>query len=316
MTRRDFHRFSLAASAGLLAMPNMLTSSAEVDACLDGVRKIPKTDTHMHLFGLDHLSYSWLKNAPEINKTFLPEDFIEQTRTSNIGKIVFMESGSDSDSIKEINWVIEQAQKYSRIKGIIASGKILDNGGIQPGMEALLESGWVKGIRGGTNAEILASFAFVEAMNLLAKHELSFDLLTNPSMYSKIFQAVKKVPKTIFILDHLGNPDIKNNDFESWSKGINQLAQLPNLHCKVSGIITRAGKDWTLEMLRPYVHHVIEAFGFDRLVYGGDWPVVLRAGSYQSWSRAFEKLTKGFSKDERRKLYHLNADRIYRLKEK
>jgi L-fuconolactonase len=102
-------------------------------------------------------------------------------------------------------------------------------------------------------------------------------------------------------------------DFDYWKKGIDELALRPNVNCKISGILTRVGKDWTLKEISPYVHYAIEHFGFDRLVYGGDWPVVLRADSYLAWSRAFEKLTRPYSKDELHKLYHLNADRIYQL---
>lgn len=311
MTRREFNQISITAGTGLLAIPNIAIG----ESSLSKVKGIPKTDTHMHLFGLDELEYPWLKNASEINKTFLPEDFIQATQKSNVGKIVFMESGAaKGSSMKEVKWVMEQAKKDARIKGIVAKGTLLENGGIDPLVDELLVTGWVKGIRGGTNAEILASSAFVESMNLLAKHKLSFDILTNPSLFKAITKAVAKVPNTTFILDHLGNPNIKNNDFEDWKRGIDKLAEFPNMNCKISGIITKAGKGWTAEILKPYVHHVIEAFGFNRIVYGGDWPVVLRAGSYLDWSRAFEKLTRGFSKDELHKLYHLNADRIYQLR--
>ena len=88
-----------------------------------------------------------------------------------------------------------------------------------------------------------------------------------------------------------------------WKKGIRNLASRPNVNCKISGIITRAGKDWKKREIEPYVLYVIEQFGMDRLVYGGDWPVVLRAGSYQSWARAFEKITRQFSDDELNKIY-------------
>lgn len=284
------------------------------NAKLGKVKSIPKTDTHMHLFGLGTINYSWLKNSPEINRIFLPKDFIEATKKSNIGKIVFMESGADRDySLKEVHWVMEQAKKDGRIKGIVAKGHLDEKGAIEPDLDALLETGWVKGLRAGINPELLKSQGFTATMNRLAKHQLSFDLLTGPNMLSEIAKTVKKTPDTVYILDHLGNPNVQNNGFETWKKGIAQLAAIPNVNCKISGIITRAGKGWTVDMLKPYVHEVIEQFGFDRIVYGGDWPVVLRAGSYHSWAKAFEKLTKEFSENELKKLYHLNADRIYNL---
>lgn len=315
MNRRNFTRTSLTA-AGWLAAAGLAPFGTDDPTIPSPARRIPKTDTHMHLFNLEQLSYPWLQNAPAINRNFSPADFVEATRKSNVGKIVFMESGAVmEDSRKEIAWVIEQAALDPRIKGIVAKGRILPGGAIDPPVEELLDTGWVKGIRGATDTDLLASLDFVRAMDLLAANDLSFDLLIRPAQFQAAAKAIGKAENTTFILDHLGNPDIKGNDFESWKKGIDELAKRPNVNCKISGLITKAGADWTVENLKPYVHHAIERFGFDRIVYGGDWPVVLLAGSYQSWSRAFEKLTRSFSKEELHKLYHLNANHIYRLKQ-
>jgi len=313
VNRRAFNQLSFNASIGAVAIPNIMHPNWGKGG-EDSAIRIPKTDTHMHLFGLDQLDYHWLKNAPEINKTFLPEDFITATRKARVKKIVFMESGAaPGSSLKEVKWVTDIAHRDPRIKGIVAKGKINKSGAIDPPVEELLATGWVKGIRGGINSEILKSAYFIQSMDLLAKKKLSFDLLPKPTLLADIASALKKAPDTTFILDHMGNPDIRNNLFESWSKDITKLAEIPNLNCKISGIINGAGKGWTIDLLKPYVHHVIEQFGFDRIVYGGNWPVVLRAGSYLSWSRAFEELTSNFSKTELRKLYHLNANRIYQL---
>jgi L-fuconolactonase len=315
MTRRNFTRIGLTA-AGWLTTTGLAPFGMDERQFPSPARRIPKTDTHMHLFNLEQLSYPWLQNAPAIHRNFLPSDFVEAARKSNVGKIVFMESGAViEDSRKEIEWVIEQAALDPRIKGIVAKGRILSGGAIDPPVEELLDTGWVKGIRGATDADLLASSDFVRAMKRLAEKNLSFDLLLRPPQFQAAAEAIGKAKSTIFILDHLGNPDIKGNDFESWKRGIDELAERPNVNCKISGLITKAGPDWTLETIKPYVYHAIERFGFDRIVYGGDWPVVLLAGSYRSWSRAFEKLTRSFSKEELHKLYHLNADRIYRLEE-
>ncbi len=203
--------------------------------------------------------------------------------------------------------------KDPRIKGIVAKGRIQSGGTIDPPVDDLLATGWVKGIRGATNAETLASSGFVKSMKLLAEKNLTFDLLLRPPLFRQAAQAIRKAPDISFVLDHLGNPDIEGGDFESWKTGIDELATCPNLNCKISGLLTKAGPKWTTKMLKPYVYHVIERFGFDRIVYGGDWPVVLLAGSYRSWSKAFEKLTRPFSEEELHKLYHRNADRIYNL---
>ena len=314
MNRRDFSRLGISLGIGCLTAPTGMTMRSKPESAISKARRIPKTDTHMHLFGLNDLEYPWLKNAPEINKNFLPADFIEATRKSNVTKIVFMESGAAAGlSIKEVRWAMKQARHDLRIKGIVAKVRIEHDGTMDPPVEDLLTTGWVKGIRAGINNEMLASSDFVRCIKSLAKNNLSFDLLIRPALFSEVARSADKAPDTTFILDHLGNPDIKGGAFEVWKNGIDELAKRPNINCKISGILTRAGSDWTIDMLHPYVHYAIERFGFDRIVYGGDWPVVLRAGSYFSWSRAFEKLTSSFSDEELQKLYHLNADRMYQL---
>lgn len=314
MNRRFFNRFGLTAlAAGMMGTP-LRAMRGQMEYDITTARRIPKTDTHMHLFGLEQLAYPWLRNAPEINKTFLPEDFIQASRNSNIGKIIFMESGAaEGSSLREIDWVLSLRERDPRIQGIVARASIRPGGRLDPSPEQLLASGWVKGIRVHTDANLLTSADFTLAMQLAAQNGLSVDLLLQPDLLFQAAEAVGKVPNATFILDHLGNPDIKGGVLAYWKKGLSELARRPNVNCKISGLITRAGTGWTTEMLRPYIHYAIEQFGFDRIVYGGDWPVVLRAGSYRDWARAFEKLTRTFSKDEQHRLYHLNADRIYQL---
>ena len=307
MNRRTFTKKCLVASSLLLGQEGM----AE-DALF--IKKIPKTDTHVHLFDLDNLSYSWLKGAPEINRNFSIYDFQKASRRSNIGKIVFMESGAaPADALREATWVATLTRVEPRIKGIIAQVDLSKDNESLRQLDQLMEISLFRGVRGNFPKDAHQSRVFSEGMQRLARHRYSFDLLISAPLMETAVAVAQKHPDNVFILDHLGSPDIKTNETAAWKKGIKKLAALPNVHCKLSGMITRIGKDWSLEQLKSCFYYVTENFGTDRLVYGGDWPVVLRAGSYQNWSRAFEKLTKNFSRDELHQIYHRNADRIYNL---
>jgi L-fuconolactonase len=93
-----------------------------------------------------------------------------------------------------------------------------------------------------------------------------------------------------------------------------ELAALPNVDCKISGVTTEADhKNWTREQLKPYVAHSIEAFGFDRVMYGGDWHVSELAGSYPEWVEIVDWVTTRATAAEKRKLFRDNAIRVYRL---
>ncbi len=311
MKRRTFAKNCLAASAGLLSLPDSLCSKGVWDF---GPRAIPKTDTHVHLFDLENLSYSWLKNAPEINTNFNLKDYRKATKKANIGKMVFMETGTDAGlGVKEATWISSIAPKEPRIKGIVAKADLTQGPTTAKALEQLCELPLLRGIRAGFPKDASTSSSFLEGFKVLDDRKLSFDLLVSPPLLQEVIAIAKIFPNTIFVLDHLGNPNVNDADTSPWRKGIERLAELPNVNCKISGIITRFGKDWTTEKIAPYILYCIEKFGMDRLVYAGDWPFVLRAGSYKSWSSAFEKITDQFSDEELHKIYHKNADRIYRL---
>ena len=305
MKRRNFTQHCLAATTGLVFYAGNKTRGLPISS-------IPKTDTHVHLIDLNQFSYSWLNNAPEINRSFSVVDFQEASQHSNISKIIFMESGADAGlGVKEAHWVSSLVKQEPRIKGIIARLDLSKGVETEVELDQLMQVEILKGIRVPFPKNAMQSNAFLNGMRLLAKQGLTFDLLLSTSLLEPAAMLAKKCPNNIFILDHIGNPDIKNKLKKPWETGIEKLAQMPNVHCKISGVITRIGKSWTLEKIKPYILYIIEQFGVDRLVYGGDWPVVLQAGSYRTWSRAFEEITRELSANELHKIYHQNADRIY-----
>ena len=119
---------------------------------------------------------------------------------------------------------------------------------------------------------------------------------------------------TLFILDHLGKPAIKEHGLDPWRNHLAQLAALPNVWCKISGLVTETNhQSWLPEEFAPYIAHALEVFGEDRVVFGGDWPVLLLAASYDCWIEALETLTQHLSPTAKRKLWSDNARQFYRL---
>ena len=306
MNRRLFIDHGLKSSIGLFWQRKLAVNESMI-----AVRRIPKTDTHVHLFDLQDLKYPWLENAPKINRTYTLNDFREASKRSNIGKILFMESGAAPEfAVREARWVAQLAKDEPQIKGIIAQQDLSHDLGNSSAFSELQKIDILRGIRSKFAPD---SPHYLDNLQALPALDLTCDLLLAATQLDTAAHIVAQCPDTRFILDHLGNPDIRNGDINVWKEGIGILARQPNVCCKISGIITRIGEDWTLDRIRPYVMHVFQEFGVDRLVYGGDWPVVLLADSYRSWSRAFEKLTLDFSEDDLTKIYHKNADRIYKL---
>ena len=95
---------------------------------------------------------------------------------------------------------------------------------------------------------------------------------------------------------------------------LKELAALPNVWCKMSGLVTEADHaKWTPADLQPYIDHVIATFGFDRVMFGGDWPVSTQASDYPRWVATLDAALRGASAADLKKLYVTNAEAFYRI---
>jgi L-fuconolactonase len=151
-------------------------------------------------------------------------------------------------------------------------------------------------------------------MRTLAKAGYSFDLCVYHSQLSAAIDLVRSVPEMAFVLDHLGKPPIRTGDMAPWAAHIRELAALPNVQCKLSGMVTEADhKNWTPEQLRPYIHVALEAFGTERIQFGSDWPVSLLGISYGAWIDIVREAVTDLSSSEQEAFFYGNAARFYRL---
>jgi predicted TIM-barrel fold metal-dependent hydrolase len=119
-------------------------------------------------------------------------------------------------------------------------------------------------------------------------------------------------PDTRFILDHCGVPDIASGDLGFWREQLREISKRPNLACKISGIIAYAAGEITSETLRPVVEHAIDCFGWERVLWGSDWPVCNLTRDLNTWGLLLDEILAACSKDELARLYHRNACKVYR----
>lgn len=313
MQRREFIKASALAGVGSCMSSYDILAKATL---FSEENSIPVTDTHMHIWDLEKLHYPWLEERTSpISKDFLISDYQQATEGCNVQKMVFVECARIAEQyLEEVDWVIEQSGKDPRIQGIVAYLSVEKGKGAVGDMEMLVSRKMVKGIRHGFNKELAGNADFVQGLRLLPQYDLSFDLNITPPLMPEAISLVQQCPDTTFILDHLCNPNIKDREIEDWKKQLQQLAALENTYLKVSGIITKADREsWTVDDLRPYVLFALETFGIDRVVFGGDWPVVTLAGSFKDWLTALQSIVTDFSKKEQKKLFSLNAEKVYKL---
>ncbi len=280
----------------------------------------PIVDAHVHLVDLTRLKYSWMAGVPALNRDWTPADLTARARPYQIGGYVFVEVDVDAPlQVDEAVWVDGIAKTDRRLKGLVASLP-LEQGpvAVEADMARLAGLSITRGVRrliqDRPDPEFMLRPEFVAAVKLLPKYNLSFDLCIKHPQFANTIELVRRCPEVSFILDHIAKPGIRAGLIDPWRADMRQLAAFPNVLCKLSGVMTEADHaGWTREQLRPYIDHTIECFGFSRLMFGGDWPVVELAGAYTQWLAVLEWATAGCSADEKRALFRDTAVRTYRL---
>ena len=279
----------------------------------------PIIDSHVHLYDVDRLRYSWLKNVPKINRTYLLPDFDAARGPVEVDKIVFAEVWVDPGlHLDEAAFVQELADKDSRLQGMVAHAPVEKGAEVEADLEKLARFSTFRGIRRLIEIEhnpgICLEPGFIEGVKTVGRHNLPFDICVKHWAMVFALELVRRCPDVQFVLDHIGKPGIRHGLWEPWKSQIRELAGLPNVVVKISGVITEADHEhWTKDQVKPYVAHVIECFGFDRVMYGSDWTVAELTHRYPDWVAIVDEVIQGCSEAEARKLYRDTASRIYRL---
>jgi predicted TIM-barrel fold metal-dependent hydrolase len=275
-------------------------------------------DTHQHLWDLDLFRYAWLKDLPVLNRSFRMDDYRDATKELAIEKSVHLEADVDEPfMVEETKHVLQLADRSDNaLEGVVACGRP-ESKEFKTYLERILGHPKLKGIRRILHTQpddLGQTETFIENVNSLAGYGLSFDLCVLARQLPLAIRLVSRCPEVTFILDHCGVPQVREKILDPWRENIHTIAKFPNLFCKISGLVAYAApQNWTAEDLRPYVDHAIECFGWDRVMFGSDWPVCTLSASYREWVDALVSLTRGAGEVNQKKLFQENAVRIYRL---
>jgi predicted TIM-barrel fold metal-dependent hydrolase len=286
-------------------------------------------DTHQHLWDLDLFSYAWLAGAeppqgsvaagrPVLNRSFRMPDYLAATAGLGVEKSVHLEADVDEPlMLAETRHILALAdQPDNPLEGVVACGRP-EHADFRSYLDQIVGHPKLKGVRRILHTqpdELGQGVTFKDHVRALAGYGLSFDICVLARQLPIASALVKYCPEVTLILDHCGVPRVKEKVLDPWRAHIREIAAFPNVYCKVSGIVAYADPArWTPEDLRPYVEHVIECFGWDRVMFGSDWPVCTLSAAYRQWVEALSSLTASASPSDRIKLFHDNAIRVYRL---
>jgi L-fuconolactonase len=282
-------------------------------------------DTHVHLWDPGRISYSWQQGNPLLNRCYEVEDYPHGAGTTAVEAMVFVECHVDDGPgrgqyIQEIEYAEEQVKRNPRIRALVAKAP-LERGRAVAGIleEMVARFPRVRGIRRIPEFEpdprgFLLSRNFIQGVRLLGQFGLHFELNVNYAQMDDALEFLEQVPNVPIVLDHCGKPGIRGGKIADFSRHMKAVAARPNVMCKLSDLSVEANwRSWTEEDLRPYIEETVAAFGIDRVMYGGDWPVCLQATTLDRWIQVLDNALAGLSACELYSFYRENANLFYRL---
>jgi L-fuconolactonase len=287
---------------------------------------LPIIDTHQHLWDLYQLELPWLPKDGNrsliehgnLRRNYLLEHYWHEASGLNIVKTVYMEVDVRPDhKAKEARLVLDWCRdKANRMVGAVIGGNPTGDD-FKEYIREFLGEPELKGVRqvlhGGQPRGYCLEPKFVERVQWLGQHGLRFDLCLRPDELSDGADLAELCPETQFILDHCGNAPVYG-DRTDWERGLEEIAECPNVMCKISGIVAQCKLgEWEPVDLAPIVYRCRRAFGIDRLMFASDWPVCTLAASLREWVTALQTIVQTWSEEDRRKLFHDNAERFYAL---
>ena len=276
-------------------------------------------DTHQHLVYREKASYGWTKDIPPLAEgNFTLDDYKTLTEGLGIGGTLFMETGvDDPDYQQETRFVKSLADNSDNgMIGLISSIRPESDEAFETWLEETIEMG-VVGYRRILHVmpdDTSQSDIFRKNVRKIGVSGKTFDICFLPGQLPIACELAKACENTKLILNHCGVPDIAGNGLDPWRQDIKALAQIPNVICKLSGLMAYCAPGTSsLETIEPYVDHVLNCFGPDRMVWGSDWPVVNLAKGLPEWIAVTRKILGKLSADEASSIAYGTAQTVYEV---
>ena len=275
-----------------------------------------RIDSHQHFWQASRGDYYWMTPAvPILNRDYFPDDLRPHLAKHRIDKTILVQA---APTVAETDFLLDLAQRHDFVGAVVGwldmesddFAKQFEDyrrkakfGGLRPMLQDLPDDAYIVRPR------------VVESLKLVAALDFPFDFLTYTRHLPYVLQVLDKVPNLRAVVDHISKPEIKTQRVAPWKSLIHEVAHHKNVYCKLSGMITEADHgSWTPDHLRLYVQHVVECFGLDRVMFGSDWPVCLRAGTYDRVIEALHAILRPIlDRASEAAVFGLNAERFYKV---
>jgi L-fuconolactonase len=271
-------------------------------------------DSHQHFWIYDAAEYGWIdESMSALRRDFLPPDLAREMAAAQVRASIAVQARQTRD---ETRWLLELADRHAFIAGVVGWVD-LEAANVEEELDRLSQYPRLAGLRHIVQAEpdgFLERPAFRRGVACLERHGLTYDILVYARQLPAAIAFARAFPRQRFVLDHLGKPDVRANGYDAWRRHFDEIAALPNVCCKLSGLVTEADwRAWTPGGLRPYLDAALESFGPSRLMIGSDWPVCLVAASYADVLGLVRDAIGEYSSDEQEQILSGTANDFFRL---
>jgi L-fuconolactonase len=272
-------------------------------------------DAHQHFWKYNPQNHAWIsEDMSVIRRDFSPEDLAPIYQKNKVHGCVAVQVDQTEE---ENRFLIDLASRHSFIKGVVGWVDLRATD-IEERLQFYSTIDIIKGFRhivqGENDNRFLLGDFFTRGISFLKQFGFTYDVLVYENQLDQVEEFVKRFPDQPFIIDHIAKPQIRSRSIREWQARMTAIAKGDNVYCKLSGMVTEADwKKWTYADLEPYMQHVLECFGPERLVYGSDWPVCLVAASYEKQLGVVKQFIGSLSAREQDMILGENAVRFYHL---
>ncbi len=271
-----------------------------------------RVDAHQHFWHYDPVELSFVDDRmPILKRDYLPSDLKGELDAAGFDGCVAVQA---RQTLEETRFLLSLADEHRFIRAVV--GWIdLRAPDLEEQLGNFCRHPSLRGVRHIVQAEpdgFLEDEAFRQGVSRLPQHSLCYDMLVYERQLPQACRFMHALPQVSFVLDHVAKPNLIQPDLAGFEEKLRGAAELPNVVCKLSGLVTEADwGTWTPAQLRPFIEVAAELFGVDRLLFGSDWPVCLLAARYEQVVSVVDECFKHFSHGERTQLFGDNAVRVY-----
>lgn len=277
--------------------------------------RVDRIDAHQHFWRFDPVVHSFIdESMPVLRRDYLPEHVAPHLAQHGLDGCIAVQA---PETLDETRFLLDLAKENAFVRGVVGwvdlrapdLDDVLSELCARPGLVG------IRHILQSAPDVLFNDLAFWAGVERLARHQLSYDVLVYERQLQLVLPRLAELPEVTFVLDHVGKPNLREPNVAAFLRSLAPIAQLPNIYCKLSGLVTEANwSNWKPEDLRPVLDGALELFGTERLIFGSDWPVCLLAASYDQVHAVVDDYFRSFSQAERDAVFGKNALAAYRIR--